>query len=152
MRNSGHSRHQRLREAPDGHAFNSYRWEECVQIPAKMARSTHRTPFGLPEATVAGRTSLLSCGKAGKPPTFKPVRESSAESGFKVYVGGGRQCTLTLQAPRPNLCGDEAGDIRPWPLRSNAGPAYKASTAESYSEIAQFLSDFRGGAAEWSAA
>ncbi|MEI8277336.1 MAG: hypothetical protein WCG00_15210, partial [Hyphomicrobiales bacterium] len=52
------------------------------------------------------------------------------------YVGGGRQCTLTLQAPRPNLCGDETGDIRPWPLRSNAGPAYKARTAESYSEIA----------------
>src|ERR1035437_10113535 len=48
---------------PDGHAFKSNRWEECVQMPAKMARSAPRPPFGLPKLTVAVRTSLLSCRK-----------------------------------------------------------------------------------------
>ena len=56
-----HSHHQRLRKTPDGPVFNSYRWEECVQIPAKMVRSAPRPMFGLPELTVAARTSLLSC-------------------------------------------------------------------------------------------
>jgi hypothetical protein len=32
-------------------------------MPAKMARSAPRPPFGLPELTVAVRTSLLSCRK-----------------------------------------------------------------------------------------
>ena len=61
-----HSHHQRLRlrKTPDGPVFNSYRWEECVQIPAKMVRSAPRPMFGLPELTVAARTALLSCWKA----------------------------------------------------------------------------------------
>src|ERR1035437_3309623 len=65
---------------PDGHAFKSNRWEECVQMPTKVARSAPRPPFGLPELTVAVRTSLLSCRKAGKTRVFTPVRESSGES------------------------------------------------------------------------
>src|SRR5450631_2426396 len=39
-----------------------------------------RPPFGLPELTVAVRTSLLSCRKAGKTRVFTPVREPSEES------------------------------------------------------------------------
>ena len=49
-------------------------------MPAKIARSAPRPPFGLPELTVAVRTSLLSCRKAGKTRVFTPVRESSGES------------------------------------------------------------------------
>jgi hypothetical protein len=45
-----------------------------------MARSAPRPPFGLPELTVAVRTSLLSSRKAGKTRVFTPVRESSGES------------------------------------------------------------------------
>ena len=49
-------------------------------MPAKIARSAPRPPFGLPELTVAVRTSLLSCRKAGKTRVFTPVREPSGES------------------------------------------------------------------------
>ena len=35
-------------------------------MPAEIARSTPRLPFGLPEVTVAVGTSHLSCGKAAK--------------------------------------------------------------------------------------
>jgi hypothetical protein len=35
-------------------------------MPGKIARSAPRPPFGLPEVTVAFRTSLLSCRKPGK--------------------------------------------------------------------------------------
>src|SRR4051794_16539456 len=52
------------------------RTPQCVQMPAKIARSAPRPPFGLPELTVAVRTSLLSCGKAGKTRVFTPVGES----------------------------------------------------------------------------
>src|SRR5450830_1382613 len=58
-------------------------------MPAKMARSAPRPPFGLPEVTVAVRTSLLSCRKAGKTPIFTPVRESSGES--RLLCGGQRR-------------------------------------------------------------
>jgi hypothetical protein len=61
-------------------------------MPAKMARSAPRPPFGLPKVTTAVLTSRLSCRKAGKPRIFKPVRESSGESRFKrVDVHGGIQ-------------------------------------------------------------
>jgi hypothetical protein len=49
-------------------------------MPAKMARSAPRPPFGLPELTVAIRTSLLSCGKVGKTRVFMPVREPFGKS------------------------------------------------------------------------
>src|SRR5450759_1281905 len=49
-------------------------------MPAKMARSAPRPPFGPSEVTVAVRNSLLSCRKAGKPRTSAPIRESSGES------------------------------------------------------------------------
>ena len=49
-------------------------------MPAKMARSAPRPPFGLPDAPVAVRTSRLSCGKAGKARIFTPVWDSSGES------------------------------------------------------------------------
>jgi hypothetical protein len=55
-------------------------------MPAKIARSAPRPPFGLPELTVAVRTSLLSCRKAGKTRIFTPVPESSGES--RVYALG----------------------------------------------------------------
>src|SRR5450759_620872 len=49
-------------------------------MPAKMARSAPRPPFGPSEVTVAVRNSLLSCRKAGKPRTSAPIWESSGES------------------------------------------------------------------------
>jgi len=52
-------------------------------MPAKMARSAPGRLFGLPEVTVAVRTSLLCCRKAGNTRVFTPVRESSGESRFK---------------------------------------------------------------------
>ena len=57
-------------------------------MPGKMARSAPRPPFGLPKVTVAARTSLLSCWKAGKPRISSPVRESSGESRLKVALIG----------------------------------------------------------------
>jgi hypothetical protein len=49
-------------------------------MPAEIARSALGRRSGCPEVTVAVRTSLLSCRKAGKPRISKPVRESSGES------------------------------------------------------------------------
>ena len=55
-------------------------------MPAKIARSAPRPPFGLPELTVAVRASLLSCGNAGK-------REYSRQFGSHLenpgQIGGG---------------------------------------------------------------
>src|SRR5665811_1095774 len=64
----------------------SNRWEECAQMPAKMARSAPRPSSGLPEAMIAFRTSLLSCRKPGKPRIFKRVWESSG--GIPVEIVG----------------------------------------------------------------
>jgi len=49
-------------------------------MPAKMVRSAPGRLFGLPEVTIAVRTSLLCCRKAGNTRVFTPVRESSGES------------------------------------------------------------------------
>src|SRR5450759_4013217 len=54
--------------------------EECVQMPAKMARSAPRPPSGLTEVTVAVRIALLPCREPGKPRVFMAARESSGES------------------------------------------------------------------------
>ena len=43
------------------------RREQYVQMPAKIARSAARPPFGLPEMLVAVHTSRLSCRKLRKP-------------------------------------------------------------------------------------
>ena len=51
----------------------------------KMARSAPRSPFGLPKVTVAGRTSLLSCKKAGKNPSIHA--NSGVIWGIPVYTG-----------------------------------------------------------------
>jgi hypothetical protein len=56
-------------------------------MPAKMARSAPRPPFGLPELTIAVHTSLLSCRKARKTRVFTPVRESSGGSRYKSSAG-----------------------------------------------------------------
>jgi hypothetical protein len=53
-------------------------------MPAKTATSASRPPFGLPELTVAVRTSLLSCRKARKTRVFTPLREPSEESRMKL--------------------------------------------------------------------
>jgi hypothetical protein len=52
-------------------------------MPAKMARSAARPPFGLPERPVSVGTSRRSCGKTVKRQYLPPVRESSGESRFK---------------------------------------------------------------------
>ena len=44
-------------------------------MPVKIARSTPRPSFGLPELLVAIHTSRQSCCKAGKARIFTPVRE-----------------------------------------------------------------------------
>jgi hypothetical protein len=60
------SHHQRQREARDCHAFTSNRREECVQMPAKIARLATRPPFWIPEVSVAVRSSRPFCSKAEK--------------------------------------------------------------------------------------
>src|SRR6266516_1961247 len=67
-------------------------------MPQKIAGSAPRPPFGPPEVTVAVRTSLLSCRKAGKPRISSPVRESSGESRLKC--GGRRGCRKKLASPQ----------------------------------------------------
>jgi hypothetical protein len=51
---------------------------------AKMARSDPRPLFGLPEVTVAVRTSLLSCTKARNTRVFMPAWVSSGKPGCDV--------------------------------------------------------------------
>ena len=53
-------------------------------MPVKIARSTPRPSFGLPEPLVGIHTSRQSCCKAAKARIFTPVRESSGESRFIV--------------------------------------------------------------------
>jgi hypothetical protein len=50
-------------------------------MPAKMARSAPGPLFGLPEVTVAVRTSLLRCRKAG-------IHEYSRQSGSHLENPG----------------------------------------------------------------
>ena len=64
-------------------ACKSNRREQYVQMPAKIARSAARPPFGLPEMLAAVHTSRLSCREAEKSPIFTPVQESSGESKVK---------------------------------------------------------------------
>ncbi len=54
--------------------FKSNRREEYVKMPGKMARPNLDHRSELPEVLAAVRTSLPSCRKAGKTPTFMPVR------------------------------------------------------------------------------
>ena len=54
-------------------------------MPVKMARSTPRPSFGLPELLVAIHSSRQSCCKAGKARIFTPVRESSEESRANIH-------------------------------------------------------------------
>jgi hypothetical protein len=99
--NYGRTHHQRQRETLDCHAFKSNRWEECAQMPGKMARSAPRPPFGLPEVLVAVLTSRLSCRKAGKTRTFTPIRESSGEIPARQGV------------PNPrDICGQQSGGLK----------------------------------------
>jgi hypothetical protein len=72
-------------------AYKSNRREQYVQMPAKIARSAARPPFGLPEMLVAVHASRLSCREAEKAPIFTPVQESSGESkieGAALKIGG----------------------------------------------------------------
>src|SRR5262249_61685897 len=71
------SHHPRQHEAFDYHAFKSNRQEEGVQMPVKIARSSPRPSFGLPELLVAIHTS---CSKAGQARIFALVCGSSEES------------------------------------------------------------------------
>ena len=61
--------------------IHKQRREECVQMLAKIARSTPRRSFGLPKVTVADQTSFLSCRKATKARIFTSDRQPSGESG-----------------------------------------------------------------------
>ena len=60
-------------------------------MPAKMARSAPRSPFGLPEATAVVRAASLSCQNEGKAPKFSRNRESSGESRFNAPTIRGSQ-------------------------------------------------------------
>lgn len=57
-------------------------------MPAKMARSALRQPFGLPEVTTAVQTTRLSCNQVGKTGVFTLVPESSGESRLKTSAEG----------------------------------------------------------------
>ena len=70
-------------EAFDCHAFKRNRQKECVQMPVKIARSTPRPSFGLPEA--AGSQPHLASGSrdAAKSLLSTLISESSGECRFK---------------------------------------------------------------------
>src|SRR6516165_4540249 len=78
-RNYGRSHHPRQHEAFDCHAFKRNRQEECVQMPVKIARSTPRPSFGLPELLVASHISRLAFRDAAKSLLSTLVSESSGE-------------------------------------------------------------------------
>jgi hypothetical protein len=73
-------------------------------MPVKMATSAPRPPFGLPELTVAVRTSLLSCRKAGKTRVFTPVRQPSEESRI-ILLAPHLRFTITIFFSRIPLGG-----------------------------------------------
>ena len=56
-------------------------------MPAKMARSASRPPFGLPEVPVAVRISRRSCRRPEKRQIFRLIGESSGESPIKTAIG-----------------------------------------------------------------
>jgi hypothetical protein len=56
-------------------------------VPAKIARSAPRPPFGLPELTVAVRTSLLTCRKREK---REYPRQIGSHLGNPGYIDGGK--------------------------------------------------------------
>ena len=57
-------------------------------MPAKMARSAPRSPFGLPEATAVVRAASLSCQNEGKAPKFSRNRGASGDSRFGYFQRG----------------------------------------------------------------
>jgi hypothetical protein len=69
----------RQHEAFDCHAFKRNRQEECVQMPVKIARSTPRPSFGLPELLVASHISRLASRDAAKSLLSTLVSASSGE-------------------------------------------------------------------------
>ena len=52
-------------------------------MPAKMAKSAPRPPFGLPERPVMRRQLASVLWQGRKTPILTPVRESSGESRFR---------------------------------------------------------------------
>jgi hypothetical protein len=87
--------HGRQHEAFDCHAFKRNRLEECVQMPVKIARSTPRPSFGLPELLVASHISRLASRHAAKSLPSTLVSESSGESRVATRVNGRRSCATT---------------------------------------------------------
>jgi hypothetical protein len=75
--------HPRQHEAFDCHALKRNRQEECVQMPVKIARSTPRPSFGLPELLVASHISRLASRDAAKSLLSTLVSESSGECRLK---------------------------------------------------------------------
>src|SRR6478735_9253522 len=65
-RSYGRSHRPRQHEAFDCHAFKRNRQEECVQMAVKIAKSTPRPSFGLPELLLAIHTSSQSCTRPEK--------------------------------------------------------------------------------------
>ena len=81
--NSGRSLRLRQHEALDGHAFRSNRREECVQMPAKMARSDRLPPIGASTVIAVVRAASLSCHNEGNAPKFSRNGGASGESRFE---------------------------------------------------------------------
>ena len=104
-------RNQRPREAFDCYAFKSDRWEECVPMPGKMARSAPRPPFALPEGLAVVHTSRQSCRKAGKARIFTPVREPSRESQISGSHSVGCVDRNFVYGIRLNVQGKDSGCV-----------------------------------------
>ena len=73
---------ERLHEAFDCHPFKRNRQEECVRMPMRIARSTPRPSFGLPELLGAIHISRLASRDAAKSLLSTLVSESSGECRF----------------------------------------------------------------------
>src|SRR5215813_11681797 len=88
-RSYGRSHHPCQHEAFDCHAFTRNRQEECVQMPVKIARSTRRPSFGLPERVVASHISRLASRDAAKSLLSTLVSKSSGECRLKGRASEG---------------------------------------------------------------
>jgi len=62
------------------HASKPDRREDCVQMPAKMARSDPLPPFGAPTVMAVMRAASLSCQNEEKAQKCTPNLKSSGES------------------------------------------------------------------------
>jgi hypothetical protein len=105
---------------------------------AKMARSTARSPFGVPRITAIVRAAKRSCRNAAKAQKSTTVRGSSGESRFfglghpaqeRRLVG--TQLSLSRRLAQPQANQNSSSSVRPSPLAPSISSWIISNLAQS---------------------